>query len=152
MSSPMRLLEDERGIEGLPVRLIIAFIVGVATLSVMLNMISGVESFAVAELDVQPTPDVVAPGETTVELDAIGPDGSPVNGATVIVKRGSAKLDEVAVGKTEENGTVSLDIEPGLGPNQAQGTLEIDVKPPSGSKYMDRRENAEILVVPDVDD
>ncbi|MFB6095512.1 MAG: carboxypeptidase regulatory-like domain-containing protein [Halodesulfurarchaeum sp.] len=147
MSSLDRLRADERGIEGLPIRLIIAFVVGVATLSIMLNMLSGVQSFAVAELDAQPQPDVIGPESQEVLITAVGSDGTPVTGATVLVKRGSAQLDGVAVGKTGANGTVSLRVSPSLGPNQAQGTLTIDVKPPAGSKYMDKRENAEILVV-----
>lgn len=147
MSTIARLFEDERAIEGLPVRLIIAFVVGVATLSVMLNMISGVESFAVAELDVKPTPDVIGPGETSMELQAIGSDGKPVADATILVKPGSANLDSVTVAKTGADGTASISISPALGPNQAQGTLVVDVKPPAGSKYMDRRGNADILVV-----
>lgn len=147
MASIARLREDERAIEGLPVRLIIAFVVGVAVLSVMLNMISGVESFAVSELDVKPEPDVVGPGETQVELTAVDSEGKPVSDATILVKRGSATLDDVAVVKTGPDGTANVTISPSLGPNQGQGTLEIDVKPPSGSKYMDKRGNAEILVV-----
>lgn len=147
MSSIARLLEDERAIEGLPVRLIIAFVVGVATLSVMLNMISGVESFAVAELDVKPTPDVIGPEETSLEIQAVGTDGTPVADATILVKRGSADLEKVAVATTGSDGMATVKVSPSLGPNQAQGTLEVDIKPPSGSKYMDRRGNAEILVV-----
>lgn len=142
-----RLLADDRGIEGLPVRLIIAFVVGVATLSVMLNMISGVESFAVAELDVKPTPDVIGPEETTLDIEAVGSDGAPVADATILVKRGTADIDAVAVATTDSDGSASVTITPSLGPNQGQGTLTVDVKPPAGSKYMDRRGNADILVV-----
>ena len=147
MPSIRRLLEDERGIEGLPVRLIIAFVVGVATLSVMLNMISGVESFAVSELDAKPQPEVIGPGDTELAITAIDSEGKPVADATVLVKRGSASIDSVAVAKTGADGTANVSISPSLGPNQAQGTLTIEVKPPSGSKYMDRRKNSEILVV-----
>jgi hypothetical protein len=147
MASIARLLEDERAIEGLPVRLIIAFVVGVATLSVMLNMISGVESFAVSELDVKPTPDVVGPGDQQVELVAVDSEGKPVADATILVKSGSAMVDSTTVATTGPDGRVNVTISPSLGPNQGQGTLQIDVKPPAGSKYMDRRGNAEILVV-----
>ena len=59
---------DTRGIEGLPVRLVIALVVGVASLSVMMNMISGISGLAVAELDVQPEPEVVEPEQQTVEV------------------------------------------------------------------------------------
>jgi len=138
---------DDRAIEGLPIRLVIAFVVGVATLSVMLSMISGVQSFGVSELDAKPDPDVIAPGHHRVSITAVEADGTPVAGATVLVKRGSARLDTVAVGKTGPNGVARIDIAPRLGPNQAEGTLEVDIKPPAGSQFMDRRHNAEILVV-----
>ncbi|AKH96861.1 DUF7382 domain-containing protein [Halanaeroarchaeum sulfurireducens] len=141
--------QDERAIEGLPVRLVIAFVVGVATLSVMLSMISGVQSFGVSELDAKPSPEVVQPESQTVSITAIDPEGAPVADATVLVKRGSAQLDSPAVEKTGPNGVASVRIEPRLGPNQAEGTLTIEVKPPAGSQYMDRRENSEILVIRD---
>lgn len=147
MSWLERLVADERGIEGLPVRLIIAFVVGVAALSVMLNMISGVESFAVAELDVKPEPHVVGPEEQTIELTAIGSEDGPVADATIVVESGTATLDSMAVATTGTGGTANVTIDPSLGPNQAKGTLTIDIEPPSGSNYMDRRENTHITVV-----
>ena len=140
---------DERAIEGLPIRLVIAFVVGVATLSVMLSMISGVQSFGVSELDAKPEPEVVSPGAQEVSITAIDSEGAPVADATVLVKRGSASLETVAVEKTGPNGEAELSIEPRLGPNQAEGTLTVEVKPPAGSQYMDRRENSEILVIRD---
>ncbi|GAA0283892.1 carboxypeptidase-like regulatory domain-containing protein [Halobacterium noricense] len=151
-SNPLRLdqfARDERAIEGLPVRLVIAFVVGVATLSVMLSMVSGVDTLSVSELDASPEPDVVTPGDQSVDVTAVDADGDPVAGATVVVKAGTADLDGVATATTGDDGTATLDIDPQLGPNQADGTLEISVKPPSGSDYADRRENTEILVVRD---
>lgn len=147
MSWLERLVADERGIEGLPVRLIIAFVVGVAALSVMLNMISGVESFAVTELDVKPEPHVVGPEEQTIELTAIGSDDDAVADATIVVESGTASLEEMVVATTGSDGTASVTINPSLGPNQAKGTLAIDVEPPAGSNYMDRRGNSQITVV-----
>lgn len=140
---------DERAIEGLPIRLVIAFVVGVATLSVMLSMISGVQSFGVSELGAKPSPEVVSPGHHRVAITAIDAEGAPVADATVLVKRGSAQLDSVAVEKTGPNGVARVDLRPRLGPNQAEGTLTIEVKPPAGSQYMDRRGNSEILVIRD---
>ncbi len=147
MSWLERLVADERGIEGLPVRLIIAFVVGVAALSVMLNMISGVESFAVTELDVKPEPHVVGPEEQTIELTAIGSDDDAVADATIVVESGTASLEEMVVATTGSDGTATVTIDPSLGPNQAKGTLAIDVEPPAGSNYMDRRGNSQITVV-----
>jgi len=140
--------DDDRGIEGLPVRLVIAFVVGVAALSVMLSMVNGVNTLAVSELDAKPSPDVVEPGEQTVDVTAVDADGDPVSGATVVVKAGTADLDGgVATATTGDDGTASLDVAPELGPNQADGTLRISLKPPAGDQYVDRRENTNLLVV-----
>lgn len=139
--------DDERAIEGLPVRLVIAFVVGVATLSVMLSMVSGVDTLSVSELDAKPAPDVVTPGDQTVEVTAVDSDGNPVADATVVVKAGTADLDGVATATTGDSGAASIQIDPQLGPNQAEGTLELTLKPPAGSEHVDRRENTAILVV-----
>jgi hypothetical protein len=147
----MRTLErfrsDRRAVEGLPVRLVVAFVVGVASLSVMLNMVSGVGSLAVSELDVKPSPEVVAPGDRTVDVTVVDASGDPVGGATVIVRQGSASLDGVRTAETGANGTASVDIDPSLAANQREGTVELDVKPPAGTQYVDRRANTEVLVL-----
>ncbi|PSP36342.1 Ig domain-containing protein group 1 domain-containing protein [Halobacteriales archaeon QH_10_70_21] len=142
-----RLRDDERAIEGLPVRLVIALVVGVASLSVMMSMLSGISGLAVTELDVRPAPEVVTPGNHTVEVSVVDPDGQGIADATVVARGGSARLDGVETATTDENGTVELDLSPELGANQRDGTVEFDVKPPAGSEYADRRENTALLVV-----
>lgn len=142
-----RFAADDRAIEGLPIRLVVALVVGVATMSVMLNMLSGVQGLAVTELDVKPSPDVVTPGQQEISLVVVGPDGDPVEGATVVVKGGTTDLDGIPNGKTDEDGSVTLSVAPSLRPNQEDGTLLIDVKPPAGSQFVDRRANTRILVV-----
>ncbi|MFB6111340.1 MAG: carboxypeptidase regulatory-like domain-containing protein [Halobacteriaceae archaeon] len=142
------LYADERAIEGLPIRLVIAFIVGVATLSVMLNMISGIGGLAVTELDAKPAPDVVSPGEQSLTITVVDTEGAPVADATVILKGGTATLPGgVHTATTGPNGTVTLSVAPTLAANQVQGTLEIDIKPPSGSQYADEQANTDVLVV-----
>lgn len=138
---------DQRGIEGLPVRLVIALVVGVASLSVMMNMISGISGLAVAELDVHPQPEVVTPGDHAVDVAVVDPDGRAVSDATVIARGGSARLDGIETATTDEDGTVELDLSTELRPNQRDGTIEFDIKPPAGSEYADRRENTALLVV-----
>ena len=142
-----RFAGDDRAIEGLPIRLVIALVVGVATMSVMLNMLSGVQGLAVSELNVRPTPDVVEPGEQELELVVVDDDGDGVEGATVIVKDGSAEMEGVVTAKSDASGVASVTVETDTRANQETGTLVVDVKPPSGSQYVDRRENTEILVV-----
>ncbi len=147
MRQRQRLWDDRRGIEGLPVRLVIALVVGVASLSVMMNMISGISGLAVVELDVQPEPEVVTPGEHTVEVSVIDPEGQRVSDATVIARSGSARLEGVETATTDEEGIATFELEPELGANQQDGTIEFDIKPPAGGDYADRRDNTALLVV-----
>jgi hypothetical protein len=137
---------DERAIEGLPIRLVIALVVGVACMGVMMNTISGLGELGVSELDAQPEPDVVSPGQTDVDVAVVDAEGAPVTNATVVATSASAQIDGVKTAETDANGTASFDLHPQLGANQMEGTVEFDVKPPSGS-YADRRSNAALLVV-----
>ena len=142
-----RFVDDRRAIEGLPVRLVVALVVGVATLSIMMNMLAGVEGLAVTELDVRPEPDVVAPGEQQLELVVVDPSGDPVPGATVLVKSGGASIDGVATARTDDTGVATVTVTPTLLAHQQEGTLVVSVKPPAGSQYVDRRANTDVLVI-----
>ncbi|ELZ30043.1 hypothetical protein C474_11795 [Halogeometricum pallidum JCM 14848] len=142
-----RFAADDRAIEGLPIRLVVALVVGVATMSVMLNMLSGVQGLAVTELDVKPSPDVVTPGEREISLVVVDSDGDSVEGATVVVKGGTADLDGIATERTGSDGSATVTVSPSLRPNQEDGTVVIDVKPPAGGQFVDRRANTRILVV-----
>ncbi|WP_435067750.1 DUF7382 domain-containing protein [Haloplanus sp. C73] len=141
--------EDRRAIEGLPIRLVIALVIGVASLSVMMNMLSGIQGLSTTELDVRPEPEVIGPGEESLELTVVGADGSSVADATVLVTAGSADLDGVQTETTDKDGTATVSVEPTLRANQDEGTLVIEVKPPAGSGYVDRRGNTKVLVVRD---
>ena len=142
------LRDDERAIEGLPIRLVIALVVGVASLSVMMSTISGLGTLGVDELDVRPQPEVIGPGETNVTVSVVDSSGEPVANATVIAKSGTARLDSISTATTGYDGAANLTIAPQLGPNQAEGSVSFEVKPPGGG-YADRRENTEILVIDD---
>lgn len=138
---------DIRAIEGLPIRLVIALIVGVASLGVMMSMISGISGLAVIELDVQPDPPVVEPGDQTIAVKVIDPDGNGVTGATVIARSGSATLGGIASAQSGPDGIAELNIDPQLGPNQYDGTVVFEIHPPAGSEYVDKRENTALLVI-----
>jgi len=144
-----RFGSDERAIEGLPIRLVIALVVGVASLGVMMNMLSGLNGLTVTELDARPSPDVVGPGDEQVDVAVVDPDGNPVSDATVVVTSGTATIDGTATATTGDDGTATLSVDPELGPNQREGTLSISIKPPAGSDYADDRENTGILVLAD---
>lgn len=142
-----QLASDERAIEGLPIRLVIALVVGIASLSVMMNTLGGIQTLGVSELDARPTPEVVGPGETNLTVAVVGPTGDRIANATVVATGGTANLDGVRTARTDENGTATLSLSPSLGPNQAEGTVELSIKPPSRGQYADDRENTAVLVV-----
>jgi hypothetical protein len=144
---PDALAADERAIEGLPIRLVIALVVGVASLGVMMNTLAGIQTLGVTELDVQPEPEVIHEGENEISVAVVAPEGDQVADATVVVKSGTARLDSVTTARTDANGTTSLSFNATLGPNQEEGTVSLSVKPPAGSQYADDRENTNILVV-----
>jgi hypothetical protein len=138
---------DDRAIEGLPVRLVIALVVGVASLSVMMNMLAGVGGLAVHEVDARPTPAVVGEGESSVVVRVVDDAGDPVENATVVLTSGSADLEGVVSGRTGEDGRVELSVVTSLAANREQGTVEVSVQPPAGGGFTDDRENAVLLVV-----
>jgi len=143
------LWRDERAIEGLPIRLVIALVVGVACLGVMMSTISGLNTLQVTEVDVQPSPEVTSAGDTDVTVTVVDPDGSPVSDATVIAKSGTATLDSVATADTGSNGNATFSLSPSLGPNQEEGTVTFEVQPPASSNYRDSQSNTDLLVVSD---
>lgn len=143
-----RLRRDRRAIEGLPIRLVIALVVGVASLGVMLSMVNGIGGLQTTELDTRPTPEVTTPGEQTLTVQVVG-DGDPVADATVVVTGDSATLDGPVTAETGPDGKATLTVAPRLGPNADEGTLTIEIKPPAGGRYTDRRANTAVLVIDD---
>lgn len=144
---PSTLWRDERAIEGLPIRLVIALVVGVAALGVMMNMIGGLGSLNTTELDTEPDPDIVPAGqETTVNVTVVDPDGDAIEGATVLARGDTASLSQLHRNETDADGVAVIDIQPTLGPNQDEGRIELDIRPPHGD-YVDERENTDILVI-----
>lgn len=144
--SDRTLWQDERAIEGLPIRLVIALVVGVACLGVMLSVVGGFSSLNETELDTNPQPDIVEEGNQTVNVTVVDTDGEPIEAATVIARGDTAQLDSLARGETNEDGKVALTIDPQLRPNQDEGRIELDIQPPHG-EYVDKQQNTEILVI-----
>ena len=148
--------EDERGIEGLPIRLIIAVVVGVAALSIMMSMLGGIDDmFGQTEATVELDNAVVDEGNN-VELAAITEEGEAINDATIIIRSGTLNIDSPYNEDTGENdNTIEVSINPntnsGVTPdwrsNQDIGTLEIHVVPPSDGNFEDGQKNPEITVI-----
>lgn len=144
--SDRTLWRDERAIEGLPIRLVIALVVGVACLGVMLSVVGGFSSLSETELDTQPDPDIVEEGNHSINVTVVDTDGEPIEAATVIARGDTARLGSLARAETNENGVATLAIDPSLRPNQDEGRIELDIQPPHG-EYVDKQENTGILVV-----
>lgn len=140
------LWRDDRAIEGLPIRLVIALVVGVASLAVMMNVISGLDTFGSTELDTQPEPEIIEEGPTDVNVTVTDPDGQPITNATVIATSGTAQLDSITYADTDADGVATLTVDPTLRDNQHEGTIELDIRPPEGD-YTDEQENTGILVI-----
>lgn len=148
--------EDERGIEGLPIRLIIAVVVGVAALSIMMSMLGGIDDmFGQTEATVELDNAVVDEGNP-VELAAITEEGEAINDATIIIRSGTLNIDSPYNEDTGENdNTVKInigageDVDPDWRSNQDIGTLEIHVVPPSDGNFEDGQKNPEITVIRD---
>jgi hypothetical protein len=144
------LPSDERGIEGLPIRLVIALVVGVACLAVMMSVLGGFDGVGSTELDTDPEPGVVAAGQHhEVAVTVLDPDGDTVQNATVIASGDTAQLDALSRAETGENGTATLSFTPELGANQQRGRVTLDVRPPSDGDYVDDRSNTGVLVIED---
>ena len=144
--SVRKLWRDERAIEGLPIRLVIALVVGVACLGVMMTVIGGIGNLNTTELDTEPDPEIVEPGASNVTVTVVDPDGEPIEDATVVAKSDTANLTAIEKGTTGPNGETTLDIDASLRPNQDEGRIELDIRPPEG-EYVDNRENTGILVI-----
>ena len=156
------LLADERAIEGLPIRLVVAVAVGVAALGIMTGMLAGFDGFRTTEVTVEASDELVVSGSGSTEpvtLAVVTEDGQPVESAQLLVTEGSLPLangpvdlqtgpdsNEVrlAIGSPDPgaDGHVTAEFRTG----QRRGTLEIEVIPPSGD-LRDEEANPELVVV-----
>ncbi|MFB1065530.1 hypothetical protein [Natrinema sp. H-ect4] len=146
---------DDRAIEGLPIRLVIALVVGVAALAIMLNMLGGIGSVGDTEVTVK-----IADADQVIDADATGSDakvdvyamdenGNNVSDATIVATADSAQLDGVLDKPTGDDNHAELDFDgsQSLRADQDMGTIQLEVIPPSDSNYIDEQPNPSIRVV-----
>ncbi|WP_229111243.1 DUF7382 domain-containing protein [Halapricum desulfuricans] len=136
---------DERGIEGLPIRLVIAIVVGVAALSVMMTIIDDVGTVGEEELSANPNEEVLSNNiKYPIDITVTDEDGQGIPNATVYLQSGTANLDksDTTFTETDYNGsTNTLNINPKTDidwrPGQESGEIEIHIKPPGDGNYKD---------------
>jgi hypothetical protein len=148
------LTADERAIEGLPIRLVIALVVGIAALAIMMGLLNGLPSLQDNEVDVDYVGEPVVEDDGDITMTVIDDDGSPVSDATVFLESDSAELDGTYYETTGSDGNVTFDF--GSGPdqvtvdwrsNQNSGELAVDIDPPSDGDYSDSSGNSGLTVI-----
>jgi hypothetical protein len=152
-------VRDDRAIEGLPIRLVIAVTVGVAALGIMMTMLDGIDGAQEPETTVELEDELLtlAGGEESVTIAVVTEDGRPVEDAQLLVTSGSLQVEngpvDLQTGPDSSEATLSVgagpraDAQVAFRDGQKRGTLEIEVVPPSGSGLEDHRANPELVVV-----
>lgn len=154
MRNTSTLREDSRAIEGLPIRLIIALVVGVASLTLMMGMLGGLEGgLQKQEVSVELSEDVVKQsGSTTVTVTVVNEQGEPVEDATVLVKSGTATVPKGSQKIGSKSGVGKFEISSSLISNidlnkQDQGKIIIEVIPPSDGDYKNDEDDGGIVIL-----
>ncbi|ELY48564.1 DUF7382 domain-containing protein [Natronolimnohabitans innermongolicus] len=155
---------DDRAIEGLPIRLVIALTVGVAALALMLSMLGDIGDVGDTEVTIEIVDDeLIEAGATgadgAVKVEVIDENGNNVPDATVVATADSAQLDGVVRAETgtdpsiggysnlEDNEAVLVfDGDQDLRADQDLGEIELEIIPPSDSNYIDEQPNPDIRV------
>lgn len=154
LSSPTRsFTDDDRAIEGLPIRLVIALIVGVMSLGVMLQILGGIGDFGTnTEVDLEFVDEnyIQDTGGDRFTIQVIDENDEPVPEATVVATAGSARMDTV-VQETGDNGQADFEFQSEgnveLPPDADTGTIEFEIEPPTDSDWEDAEPNNELTVV-----
>jgi hypothetical protein len=146
-------LRDERAVAGLPIRLVIAIVLGTASLTLLLNGLGGVSDASPSEIRVEVTnaQKMDVSGTDTLELRVSAADGNGIEGATVVVEPDTA-VGDLVQRTTQPNGEVSIpDFQSAanvsLRTDQRRGTFTIDVRPPGGGELKDEQDNPEIVIL-----
>lgn len=150
-------LDDDRAIEGLPIRLIIALVVGVAALGIMMQVLGTFGGFGdeevtaqIEEGEVLDLSEIQSGTNDTVELTIITSDGEEVEDATVLLEPGTAQGDILQAEDEDGDGTVTFSMEEAnvdLASDQNRGTYEIEILPPSDGDFTDDQSNPEIVIL-----
>ncbi|MFC6716237.1 hypothetical protein ACFQGT_07980 [Natrialbaceae archaeon GCM10025810] len=137
---------DDRAIEGLPVRLVIALVVGVAALGLMMNMLGDIGDIGQNELSVEWEDEPIVEEGDRGDLShaVVDEDGNEIEDYTLIVTSGSASLDSPERIADDEDVDVS---DADLRQDADIGTLEVEIVPPSDGNFVDEQENAEITII-----
>ncbi|WP_135667312.1 DUF7382 domain-containing protein [Halorhabdus rudnickae] len=147
--------EDERAIEGLPIRLVIALVVGVAALGIMMQVLGTFDFGADKEVTVEYENPVVSENGDDLIISVVDSKGEAVKNSYVVVKGDTLSTEGVVSAHTGENDhTVQIaigggddEITPQWRSNQDSGELTVTVKPPQDGNYVDDRGNPDPTII-----
>ncbi len=161
-----RFYHDDRAVEGLPVRLFIALVIGIAVLSVMTGILSGIPTIDRTEVTVEANDGEAAVVENvgktvqSLELGVVTQNGEPVQGTKLVIEGKNVALEGgpqvVPTGPRSSSATVEItddesgadaDITTDLRADQDRAKLKVTVEPPSDSDYVDNQVNPDITVI-----
>lgn len=147
------LLDDERAIEGLPIRLVIALVVGVAALGIMMQILTGLTPPPQdQEVDVKFNQPVVSTSNSVEVTIVDAKSGEPIPEAFLIVQGDTLSIENTYNEQASSDGKVSIqvgssgDVVPDWRTTQDTGEISFTVRPPSDSPYADNRENTKLMV------
>ena len=149
---------DERAIEGLPIRLVIAVAVGVAALGLMMGTLEEFDGFERTEVSVRASEELLAVGDgpTSVTLRVVTAEGKSLEDSRILVTGGSAPLAAGPVPlETDADGERRVTVGAGPGADiqvafrtgQRRGTIDLAPVPPPGDEFVDERGNPQLVVV-----
>ncbi|MEY7850968.1 hypothetical protein AB7C87_17410 [Natrarchaeobius sp. A-rgal3] len=146
--------DDDRAIEGLPIRLVIALIIGVVSLGIMLQILGTIDTFETnSEVDVEfVSHDYIEDGSdapSSFQLRVADEDDNDVPDATVIATGSSARMDGAMVSQTNDDGIATFDFEDEVEvpPDADHARIEFDIDPPNDSNWENSQPNNELTVV-----
>lgn len=134
------LFHDPRGVLGLPMRMVVALIVGGAALGAITYFMMN-HCWTPEQLDVSWQPNVVEAGHASITITVNDADGDPVNDASIAV----TGLGGAGSNKTNNEGKAEITINTRIPDSRKEGYLDITVK--ASGCYKDYHQNSAIKVV-----
>lgn len=150
-------VDDDRAIEGLPIRLVIALIVGVMSLGIMMQILGGIDGFeGNTEVDVEFDDSTIDTDADDISVYVVDEDGNEVTDAVIVAEAASARMDGALDRETGhcngcDDNEVQFEFNTNgnleLPPDQSTGEIKFLIQPPADSNWADDEPNNRLLVV-----
>ncbi len=147
--------QDRRAIESMPIKLVIASVVGVVALGLMLGLLADAEPSQPTEVTFETgdSEDLIieADSDESVTIFVVDENGREVGGATAVVSAKTARVSEAhSFSPSGNSNEIELTFQAGdieLFTGQQTGRLKVEIVTPTDSNWVDTEPNPEIVVV-----